>query len=181
MKLKSVLYDENILGRSLKRIAHEILENTEDAKRLCLIGIQTRGVPMARRLAACIRQIEGITVPVGVLDITLYRDDLSAVGTEPIVSKSSIDFDITGRDVILTDDVIYTGRTSRAALDALMRFGRPARIKLAALVDRGHRELPIRPDFVGKNIPTAKTEIIRVSLSEVDGKDAIELFERDAL
>jgi len=177
MQFKSLLYDENILGRSIKRIAHEILENTESSEKLCLIGIKTRGVPIARRLCECIRQIEGVDVPVGILDITLYRDDLTG-REEPLVSESSIDFDIAGRDVILTDDVIYTGRTARAALDALIRFGRPARIKLAALVDRGHRELPIRPDFVGKNIPTSKTEIVRVSLRETDGKDAIELFER---
>ncbi len=177
MQFKSLLYDENILGRSIKRIAHEILENTDNTARLCLIGIKTRGVPIARRLCECIRQIEGVEVPVGILDITLYRDDLPD-REEPLVSESNIDFDITGRDVILTDDVLYTGRTARAALDALVRFGRPSRIKLAALVDRGHRELPIRPDFVGKNIPTAKTEIVRVSLRETDGKDAIELFER---
>ncbi len=176
MKFKSLLYDENILGRSLKRIAHEILENTENPENLCLIGIKTRGVPIARRLADFIRKIENIDVPVGTLDITLYRDDLSA-GDEPVVSESSIDFDITGRVVILTDDVIYTGRTARAALDALMAYGRPAKIKLAALVDRGHRELPIRPDFVGKNIPTAKSEIVRVSLAETDGNDSITLYE----
>ncbi len=177
MKFKSLLYDENILGRSLKRIAHEILENTDDPAKLCLIGIKTRGVPIAKRLSDFIFKIENIRVPVGVLDITLYRDDLSA-GKEPVVSESNIDFDITGRDVILTDDVIYTGRTARAALDALMAYGRPAKIKLAALVDRGHRELPIRPDFVGKNIPTAKTEIVRVSLAETDGADSITLYER---
>lgn len=177
MKFKSLLYDENILGRSLKRIAHEILENAESTENLCLIGIKTRGVPIARRLSDFIYKIENVRVPVGILDITLYRDDLSN-GTDPIVSESLIDFDITGRNVILTDDVIYTGRTARAALDALMQFGRPSKIKLAALVDRGHRELPIRPDFVGKNIPTSKTEIVRVSLMETDGKDSIELFER---
>ncbi len=177
MKFKTVLYDENILARSLKRIAHEILENTEDAKKLCLVGIKTRGVPIASRLAEFIWQIEKVRVPVGILDITLYRDDREAEA--PIVAESQIDFDITGRDVILTDDVLYTGRTARAALDALMRFGRPARIKLATLVDRGHRELPIRPDFVGKNIPTARSEIVRVSLRETDGEDVISLFERD--
>ena len=178
MKFKTTLYDENILGRSLKRIAHEILENTEDAEKLCLVGIKTRGVPIASRLAEFIWQIENIRVPVGILDITLYRDDRAA-SPDPVVAESQIDFDITGRDVILTDDVLYTGRTARAALDALMRFGRPSRIKLATLVDRGHRELPIRPDFVGKNIPTAKSEIVRVSLRETDGEDVISLYERD--
>ncbi len=177
MTFKSLLYDENILGRSLKRIAHEILENTENTGRICLIGIKTRGVPMAKRLADFIFKIEGIRVPVGILDITLYRDDITPE-KDPVVSESSIDFDIAGREVILIDDVISTGRTARAALDALLDFGRPAKIKLAALVDRGHRELPIRPDFVGKNIPTSKTEIVRVSLLETDGKDAIELYER---
>ncbi len=177
MKFKSLLYDENILGRSIKRIAHEILENTEDAEKLCLIGIKTRGVPIAERLATCIRQIENLCVPVGILDITLYRDDLTEQ-PEPVVSESDIGFDITGREVILTDDVLFTGRTARAALDALIRYGRPSKIKLAVLVDRGHRELPIRPDFVGKNIPTSKTEIIRVSLVETDGTDSITLYER---
>lgn len=177
MKFKSLLYDENILGRSIKRIAHEILENTENAEKLCLVGIKTRGVPIAERLAGCIRQIENLHVPVGVLDITLYRDDLTE-RAEPVVSESNIGFDITGREVILADDVLFTGRTARAALDALMRYGRPSKIKLAVLVDRGHRELPIRPDFVGKNIPTSKTEIIRVSLVETDGTDSITLFER---
>lgn len=177
MKYKSLLYDENVLGKSLKRIAHEILENTEDPTRLCLIGIKTRGVPIAERLSVLIEQFENVRVPVGILDITLYRDDLSA-GGDPVVSESHIHFDITGREVILTDDVLFTGRTARAALDALIRFGRPAKIKLATLVDRGHRELPIRPDFVGKNIPTSKTEIVRVSLRETDGEDGISLYEK---
>lgn len=179
MKLKSVLYDADILNRSIKRIAHEILENTDDIKKLCLVGIKTRGVPFAQRLSRCIYQIENIEVPVGVLDITLYRDDLKEdKQTEPVISGTSIDFDIIGKEVVLTDDVICTGRTVRAAMDALMKMGRPAKIKLAALVDRGHRELPIRPDFVGKNIPTSKSEIIRVYLKEADGKESIELYEK---
>lgn len=179
MKLKSKLYGEDDLKRSIKRIAHEILENSENTKKLCLIGIKTRGVPLARRLCECIKTIEGITVPVGVLDITLYRDDLDYIkGKEPIVHESEIDFDITGREVILTDDVIYTGRTARAALDALMKFGRPEKIRLAAIVDRGHRELPIRPDFVGKNVPTSKSEIIKVSFTETDGIDEIDIYEK---
>ncbi len=175
MKYKALLFDENILDRSLRRIAHEILETTEDPGKLCLIGIKTRGVPIGERLANLIWQFEHVRVPVGTLDITLYRDDRTAV-KDPIVSESAIPFDITGKEVILTDDVLFTGRTARAALDALMRFGRPAKIKLATLVDRGHRELPIRPDFVGKNIPTSKAEIVKVSLQETDGKDAIELY-----
>lgn len=180
MKYKTLLYDEATLERSLKRIAHEILENTDDMSALCLVGIKTRGVPIAKRLSRLIEKIEGITLPVGILDITLYRDDLSyAANEDPVVSESRIDFDIAGREVVLTDDVIYTGRTARAAMEALIRYGRPKKIRLATLVDRGHRELPIRPDFVGKNIPTAKSEIIRVSLSETDGKDAIELYEKE--
>ena len=177
MKFKSILFDENILGRSIKRIAHEILENTDDPKNLCLIGIKTRGVPIAHRLAACILQIENLEVPVGVLDITLHRDDLTRP-SDPVVSESNIAFPIAGKEVVLTDDVLFTGRTARAALDALIHFGRPSKIKLAVLVDRGHRELPIRPDFVGKNVPTSKSEIIRVSLRETDGADSIALYER---
>ncbi len=179
MKLKTVLYDADILNRSIKRIAHEILENTEDVRKLCLVGIKTRGVPFAKRLSQCIYQIEGIDVPVGELDITLYRDDLKEDKTkEPVVSGTNIDFDIKGKEVILTDDVIFTGRTVRAAMDALMEMGRPSKIKLAAIVDRGHRELPIRPDFIGKNIPTSKSEIVKVFLEEADGKESIELYEK---
>ncbi len=179
MKLKSKLYDGADISRSIKRIAHEILENTDSAENLCLIGIKTRGVPIAYRLSEFIKKIEGVTVPVGVLDITLYRDDLSyAGGVDPVVHESSIDFDVTGKEVILTDDVIYTGRTARAALEAICKFGRPEKIKLAAIVDRGHRELPIRPDFVGKNVPTANSEIIKVSFTETDGVDEIDIYEK---
>ncbi len=179
MKLKSKLYDGADISRSIKRIAHEILENTDSPENLCLIGIKTRGVPIAHRLSEFIKQIEGVTVPVGVLDITLYRDDLSyAEGLDPVVHESSIDFEVTGKEVILTDDVIYTGRTARAALEAIGKFGRPEKIKLAAIVDRGHRELPIRPDFVGKNVPTANSEIIKVSFLETDGTDEIDIYEK---
>lgn len=179
MKLKSKLYDGADISRSIKRIAHEILENTDSPENLCLIGIKTRGVPIAHRLSEFIKQIEGVTVPVGVLDITLYRDDLSyAEGLDPVIHESSIDFDVTGKEVILTDDVIYTGRTARAALEAIGKFGRPEKIKLAAIVDRGHRELPIRSDFVGKNVPTANSEIIKVSFLETDGTDEIDIYEK---
>ncbi len=179
MKLKSVLYDAETLNRSIKRITHEILENTDNPEKLCLVGIKTRGVPFAERLSEAILKIENIKVPVGILDITLYRDDIKENrGEEPIVSETLIDFDTEGREVILTDDVICTGRTVRAALSALLKMGRPSKIKLAALVDRGHRELPIRPDFVGKNIPTSKSEVVRVFLTETDGKDSIELYEK---
>lgn len=175
MKLKSVLYDEEILVRTLKRIAHEILENT-DVSKLCLIGIKTRGVPLAKRLQSLIKSIEGVEVPVGILDISPYRDDISK--KDEILPESVIDFSVEGKEVVITDDVIYTGRTVRAALDAVMSFGRPSKIKLAAVVDRGHRELPIRPDFVGKNIPTSRAEVVKVSLKETDGRDVIELYEK---
>ena len=179
MKLKNILYDADILNRSIKRIAHEILENTENPEKLCIVGIKTRGVPFAKRLREAIKKIENIDVPVGTLDITLYRDDLKErADEEPVISATEIDFDTEGKEVILTDDVICTGRTVRAALSALMKMGRPSKIRLAALVDRGHRELPIRPDFVGKNIPTSKSELVKVFLSEVDGKDSIELYEK---
>ncbi len=179
MKLKTVLYEADILNRSIKRIAHEILEKTDDLNRLCLVGIKTRGVPFAKRLAKVIYEIEGIKVPVGILDITLYRDDLKEdKSSDPIISGTNIDFDIEGKDIILTDDVICTGRTVRAAMDALIKMGRPSKIRLAALVDRGHRELPIRADFVGKNIPTSKSEAVRVYLEETDGKESIELYEK---
>ena len=179
MKFKSVLYDADTLNRSIKRIAHEILENTDDPEKLCLVGIKTRGVPFAQRLSECIEKIEGIKVPVGILDITLYRDDLKENAlTEPEISATDIGFDTEGKEIILTDDVICTGRTVRAALSALLKMGRAEKIKLAAIVDRGHRELPIRPDFVGKNIPTSKSELIKVLLSETDGKDSLELYEK---
>lgn len=178
MKLKSKLYNGADISRSIKRMAHEILENTDSTDKLCLIGIKTRGVPLAKRLSDFIEKIEGVKVPVGILDVTLYRDDKKPSEAEvAAVTESLIDFDITGREVVLTDDVIYTGRTARAALEALIKYGRPQKIKLAAIVDRGHRELPIRPDFVGKNVPTSRNEIIKVSLEETDGKDEIDIYE----
>ncbi len=177
MKLKAQLFDENAINKSLIRIAHQIIEKNDDTGNLYLVGIKTRGVPLAQRLSRNIYNIEGIKVPCGTLDITLYRDDLSQED-KPILNNSQIDIDITGKNVILTDDVIYTGRTVRAALDALMKFGRPAKIQLAVLVDRGHRELPIRPDYVGKNIPTSRNEIIKVQFAESDGTDIVEIFEK---
>ncbi len=177
MKLKAQLFDETAINKSLLRIAHQIIEKNDDTNNLYLVGIKTRGVPLAKRLSTNIYNIEGIEVPCGTLDITLYRDDLS-MEEKPILNNSQIDIDITGKNVILTDDVIYTGRTVRAALDALMKFGRPSKIQLAVLVDRGHRELPIRPDYVGKNIPTSKNEIIKVQFVESDGTDKVEIFEK---
>lgn len=177
MKLKASLYDENALGRAIVRIAHEIVENNRCVDNLCVIGIKTRGIPFASRLSDAIEKIEGKKIPVATLDITMHRDDIDVDN----FSKSSPDigFDITGKDVVLADDVIYTGRSVRAAMDALMSFGRPARIQLAVIVDRGHRELPIRPDYVGKNIPTSKSELVSVKLKETDGTDSIELYERE--
>ena len=164
------IMDQEAIRRAVMRMAHEILEKAgpED---LALIGIRTRGVILADRLCKAIEDIEKIKVPVGILDITLYRDDLTSVGSVPLVRETLIDFDITGKRIVLVDDVFYTGRTIRAALDALTDFGRPAKIELAVLVDRGHRELPIRADFVGKNIPTSKEQNVKVDLSETDGKN----------
>lgn len=179
MKLKSVLIDENSFGRTLTRISHEIIEKNGSVDNLCIIGIKTRGVPLAKRLAERICKIEQKEVDVGVLDITLYRDDLTYTNDEmPVVNGSDVPFDISGKNVILVDDVIYTGRTARAALDAIIGFGRPASIQLAVFVDRGHRELPIRADYVGKNIPTSKSEIVHVAVNEIDGKDSVELYEK---
>lgn len=179
MKLKSVLIDENSFGRTLTRISHEIIEKNGSVDNLCIIGIKTRGVPLAKRLAERICKIEQKEVDVGVLDITLYRDDLTYTNDDmPVINGSDVPFDISGKNVILVDDVIYTGRTARAALDAIIGFGRPASIQLAVFVDRGHRELPIRADYVGKNIPTSKSEIVHVAVNEIDGKDSVELYEK---
>ena len=162
------------LDRSLRRISHEILErNATCLKDLALVGVLTRGVPLARRIAENIKRFEGLEVPVGSLDITLHRDDLGADGEEPEVCGSRLPFDVAGKTVVLVDDVLYTGRTSRAAMDALLELGRPAAIRLAILVDRGHRELPIRADYVGKNVPTSRAETVRVKLVETDGEDGV--------
>ena len=161
------------------RVAHEILEKNKGTKGLCLVGIRSRGAFLAKRLCDCIESIEHVRVAVGILDITLYRDDLTLLAAQPQVHKTEIDFDITDQHLILVDDVLYTGRTVRAALDALIDFGRPKAIQLAVLVDRGHRELPIRADFVGKNIPTACNETVEVRLEEVDGKDEVVIVEKN--
>jgi pyrimidine operon attenuation protein / uracil phosphoribosyltransferase len=160
------------LNRSLRRISHEILErNALCLDELALVGVLTRGVPLARRISENIRQFEGLEIPVGSLDITLHRDDLEKV--DPEVRGSSVPFDVTGKTVILVDDVLYTGRTARAAMDALLELGRPAAVRLAILVDRGHRELPIRADHVGKNVPTARGQRVLVNLEETDGEDGV--------
>lgn len=160
--------DDKAINRAITRIAHEILEKNKGAKDIVLVGIKTRGVPLAHRLVEKIKLIEEVVVPVGVLDITLYRDDLTKENLDPVIHGSKIHIDINGKKVILIDDVLYTGRTVRAALDALVDIGRPNTIQLAVLVDRGHRELPIRADYVGKNVPTAKDEVVKVNLEEID-------------
>ena len=173
---KAVVMDEEALGRALTRIAHEILEANDGAERLALVGIVTRGKVIAQMLAERIEQIEGVKVPLGSLDISLYRDDF---GTKlsPVLHGSSLPFDMEGAHVVLVDDVLFTGRTIRAALDALMDLGRPASIQLAVLVDRGHRELPIRADYVGKNVPSSRDENVRLFLEEVDGTSAVEILD----
>jgi len=163
--------DKETIRRSLMRLAHEILEKNKGVQDLCLVGIRTGGAILADRLQKCIKEIEGFDVPMGVLDITLYRDDLTIANTQPVLRETLISFDITDKKVILVDDVLFTGRTIRAALDALTDFGRPANIQLAVLIDRGHRELPIRADYVGKNIPTAIDEDVRVVLQETEKKE----------
>jgi pyrimidine operon attenuation protein/uracil phosphoribosyltransferase len=166
------------IDRTLVRLAHEILERTEDLNKLAFIGIRRRGVPLAQRLAAKIEALENRKVPVGILDINLYRDDLSTVGTAPVLNATDIPFSIVGRDIILTDDVLYTGRTVRAALDALFEKGRPARVQLLALIDRGHRELPIEASYVGRMVQTTANEIIEVKFNEIDGTEKVLLVER---
>jgi pyrimidine operon attenuation protein/uracil phosphoribosyltransferase len=177
---KAIVLDEQAIRRALTRVAHEIIERNKGVERIVLIGIKTRGIFLAERLAARIKEIEGTGVPVGELDITLYRDDLTKKTNdqEPLVKGSDIPHDITNKIVILVDDVLYTGRTVRAALDALVDIGRPASVQLAVLVDRGHRELPIRADYVGKNIPTSSSEKIVVQLAEVDKHDTVSIHEK---
>ncbi len=159
------------ISRAVNRIAHEILEKNQGAANLALVGIRTRGATLSKRLQAKIAEIENVTVDHGILDITLYRDDLGSTAKFPTLKKTEIAFPVEGRHIVLCDDVLYTGRTIRAAIDALMDFGRPASVQLAVLIDRGHRELPIRPDYVGKNIPTAKDMMVRVRLKEDDSQD----------
>ncbi|MCG8431736.1 MAG: bifunctional pyr operon transcriptional regulator/uracil phosphoribosyltransferase PyrR [Candidatus Omnitrophica bacterium] len=179
MKEKARILDKEALQRSIMRIAHEILEKNKGSSSLCLVGIRTRGVYLAGRLAQAIEKIDGVKLPVGILDITLYRDDLTLINSQPVVRKTDIPFDTRERIVILVDDVLYTGRTVRAALDALIDFGRPQAIRLAVIVDRGHRELPIRADYVGKNIPTSSQETVEVRVRESDGKDEVVIVSRE--
>ena len=174
-----VVMDAERISRSLARIAHEILERNRGVEELAFVGIRTRGVPLAKRLAQAISEINKTDVPTGALDITLYRDDLMrlAVGAQPLVRRTEIPFSIDDKRILLVDDVLYTGRTIRAALDALIEFGRPKAIQLVVLVDRGHRELPIKADYVGKNLPTSLSQSVQVHLVETDGRDEVEIRE----
>ncbi len=176
-KIKARIIDEVGLRRTVTRLAHEILERNRGAENLVIVGVRTRGVYLAQRIIHAIEKIEGKRLPLGILDITMYRDDFRQRLKQPVVQQTDIPFDIYDKDVILVDDVLYTGRTTRAALEALMSFGRPARIQLAVLVDRGHRELPIKPDYVGKNIPTSIGEEVQVKMQEIDGEDSVLLVE----
>lgn len=169
---KAVILDAGDVERAVRRIAHEVVERNRGAADLAIIGVRTRGVPLARRIASVINRLEGVEVPLGVLDITLYRDDIQT-RPQPVVRETDIPFDVTGLNVVIVDDVLSTGRSVRAAIDALIDFGRPRTVQLAVLVDRGHRELPIRADYVGKNVPTSLRERVSVQLEEEDGRDAV--------
>jgi pyrimidine operon attenuation protein/uracil phosphoribosyltransferase len=174
---KAQIMDAEEIGRSLVRIAHQILERNRGSHQVMIVGIRRRGAPLGRRIAGIIKQIEGTEVPVGILDITLYRDDLQLVARQPLVGKTEMPASVEGKVVVLVDDVLFTGRTVRAAMDEIMDFGRPRAIQLAVLIDRGHRELPIRADYVGKNVPTSAREIISVMVTEQDGEDRVTVEE----
>ncbi len=179
MILKANLMDEIAMKRALKRIAHEIIEKNKGIEDVLLVGIRRRGLPLALRIARLIEDIEGVTVPVEAVDITLYRDDLTEMSEYPTVNTDGKKFQVAGRKVILVDDVLFTGRTVRAAIDAVIELGRPQSIQLAVLVDRGHRELPIRADYVGKNVPTSKSEQVKVEIIEVDDHDKVSLYQME--
>lgn len=180
VEVKRPIMSAEEMRRALMRLAHEVVERNAGAQGLALVGIRARGVPLAQRLSHIIAEIEGTEVPVGALDITLYRDDLAIRPDHPVVRRTEIPFSVDGLSIVLVDDVLYTGRTVRAALDALMDLGRPRRIQLAVLIDRGHRELPIRADFVGKNVPTARDEEVLVHLQDTDGVDEVLIWRREA-
>ena len=175
VKEKAHIMDEAAMERALVRIAHQIVEKNHGTEHLCLVGIKTRGVPLAQRLGRNISRLEGVDIPVGELDITLYRDDLSTIAEMPVVSGTHVPFSVEGRTVVLVDDVIFTGRTARAA----MALGRPAKIQLFALIDRGHAELPIKANYVGKHIPTARREIVSVKVAEIDGENSVTIWSRE--
>lgn len=176
---KAEIMDENGIMRAVTRIAHEIIEKNKGVDNVHLIGIQRRGVPLAKMIAAKIKDVENKEVPVGILDITFYRDDLSMLSEHPIINGTEINFPVQNKIIVLVDDVLYTGRTARAAIDAIMDIGRPRMIQLAILIDRGHRELPIRADYVGKNVPTSRTEMVSVKLSDIDGVNMVTLSDID--
>lgn len=176
MELKSVVMDENSVRRSMARITHEIIEKNKGTENLILLGIRRRGEPLARMLADNMKRFEGTDIPMGYVDISLYRDDLTEKKDTPETGESHIPFDVTGKKVIIVDDVIYTGRTVRAAIEAVFDHGRPQEIQLAVLIDRGHRELPIRPDYVGKNLPTSRNEVVSVQVEEIDGTTGVALY-----
>lgn len=173
LEQKKVLMDEMAIKRAITRIAHEIIEKNKGVENVALIGIRRRGGPLAQRLAERIEEIEGIKVPVGILDITLYRDDLTTLASQPLLHRTEVFFNINNMNIVLVDDVLFTGRTIRAAMDALIDIGRPRCIQLAVLVDRGHRELPIKADYVGKNVPTSLQEVISVLVTEIDGQEEV--------
>jgi pyrimidine operon attenuation protein/uracil phosphoribosyltransferase len=173
------IMDESAVLRAITRISHEIIEKNKGVENLVLMGIQRRGVPLARRIAAKIKEVENTVIPVGILDITLYRDDLSLLNEHPVINGTEINFDIANKIVVLVDDVIYTGRTVRAAIDALMDINRPQMIQLAVIIDRGHRELPIRADYVGKNVPTSRSEIVHVNVKEIDGENSVTITDKE--
>ncbi|MDD2586868.1 MAG: bifunctional pyr operon transcriptional regulator/uracil phosphoribosyltransferase PyrR [Syntrophomonadaceae bacterium] len=173
LREKNKIMDELAMKRALTRIAHEIIEKNKGVEDIAVVGIRRRGGPLALRLAGRIEEIEGVKIPVGILDITLYRDDLTTLASQPQVHRTEVNFNINGKTIVLVDDVLYTGRTIRAAMDALIDIGRPKCIQLAVLIDRGHRELPIKADFVGKNVPTSRQENISVLVEEMDGKDEV--------
>ena len=175
---KAEIMDEAAMTRAIKRIAHEIIERNKGTENLMLIGIQRRGVPLAQRIGALIMQEENVELPVGTLDITFYRDDLSLLDEHPQVKGTDIPANVNDMNVVMVDDVLYTGRTARSAMDAIMDMGRARTIQLAVLIDRGHRELPIRADYVGKNVPTSRQEMVKVSVREYDGSEAVELYEQ---
>ncbi len=178
-RFKATLMDESAVSRALKRISHEILERNNGSNNICIVGVKRRGVPLSQIIADNIYNIEGTKVPTAVLDITFYRDDLSNVSLDPVIQPCDIPFTVTGRNIILVDDVLYTGRTARAAMEAIMSFGRAASIQFAVLVDRGHRELPIRGDYVGKNVPTSKSEFISVKIPPYDENCSVDIYEWD--
>jgi pyrimidine operon attenuation protein/uracil phosphoribosyltransferase len=180
LKEKAKLMSSDDLNRVIKRIAHEMVEQNKGTENMILVGIHRRGVYLARRIQKIIEEIEGVKVPCGELDITLYRDDLTMLFEQPMVHSTRMPQDISGKNIFLVDDVLYTGRTVRAALEALVDLGRPSSVKLAVIIDRGHKELPIHPDICGKNVPTSKNEVIEVKVTELDGKDEVVICERDA-